>query len=247
MRETLLMSFTKGYAESNLYSGKSSTVAKLLSSVNISSGKIYTNSGKSTLAVGMNMTLAVGKYSSSGNEQDRFVSDAILFNNYWKDQLRRTIILEDVQTHKGLTASLVHMRFKVVVRVIDDTGSSSLLLFDDLVSISPMANNAINSSKSMDGVGDLQTPVLDTAKSSRFSNVANIPFNIEESPKTTDGTAKGNGTNANGKGSYKETENYGGDSRSGKRTIIDLDDFDEEASIAKRNKKVIQVQLEPKD
>ncbi|GJR04280.1 hypothetical protein Tco_0527264 [Tanacetum coccineum] len=32
-------------------SGKSSTVAKLLSSVNISSGKIYTNSGKSTLAV----------------------------------------------------------------------------------------------------------------------------------------------------------------------------------------------------
>ncbi|GKE03593.1 replication protein A 70 kDa DNA-binding subunit B [Tanacetum coccineum] len=25
------------------------------------------------------------------------VSDAILFNNYWKDQLRRTIILEDVQ------------------------------------------------------------------------------------------------------------------------------------------------------
>ncbi|GJU35466.1 cell division cycle 20.2, cofactor of APC complex-like protein [Tanacetum coccineum] len=37
-------------------SGKSSTVAKLLSSVNISSGKIYTNSEKSSLAVGMNMT-----------------------------------------------------------------------------------------------------------------------------------------------------------------------------------------------
>ncbi|GJY18893.1 replication protein A 70 kDa DNA-binding subunit B [Tanacetum coccineum] len=35
--------------------------------------------------------------------------------------------------HKGLTASLVHMRFKVVVRVMDDTGSASLLLFDDLV------------------------------------------------------------------------------------------------------------------
>ncbi|GJY91971.1 hypothetical protein Tco_0507753 [Tanacetum coccineum] len=46
MRETLLMSFTKGYAESNLYSGKSSTVANLLGSVNISSRKIYTNSGK---------------------------------------------------------------------------------------------------------------------------------------------------------------------------------------------------------
>nr|GEZ86165.1 replication protein A 70 kDa DNA-binding subunit B [Tanacetum cinerariifolium] len=35
--------------------------------------------------------------------------------------------------HKGLTASLVHMRFKVIVRVIDETWSASLLLFDDLV------------------------------------------------------------------------------------------------------------------
>ncbi|GJZ63308.1 putative reverse transcriptase domain-containing protein [Tanacetum coccineum] len=45
----------KCYAD-ELFSGKSSTVAKLLSSVNISSGKIYTNNGKSTLAVGMIMT-----------------------------------------------------------------------------------------------------------------------------------------------------------------------------------------------
>ncbi|GKF00523.1 hypothetical protein Tco_0023873, partial [Tanacetum coccineum] len=48
------------------FSGKSSTVAKLLSSVNISSGKIYTNSGKSTLAVGMNMT-------NSGNALEHFI------------------------------------------------------------------------------------------------------------------------------------------------------------------------------
>ncbi|GKB12069.1 hypothetical protein Tco_0845992 [Tanacetum coccineum] len=61
MRETLLMSFTKGYAESNLYSGKSSTVAKLLNS-----GKIYTNSRKSTLAVGINMT-------NSGNALEHFI------------------------------------------------------------------------------------------------------------------------------------------------------------------------------
>ncbi|GKB20764.1 RNA-directed DNA polymerase, eukaryota, reverse transcriptase zinc-binding domain protein, partial [Tanacetum coccineum] len=46
MRETLLMSFTKGYAESNLYSGKSS------SSGNLGSGRD---------------TLTVGKISSSGN------------------------------------------------------------------------------------------------------------------------------------------------------------------------------------
>ncbi|GJR37555.1 amino acid transporter AVT1C-like protein [Tanacetum coccineum] len=49
-----------------IVSGKSSTVAKLLSSVNISSGKIYTNSGKSTLAVGMNMT-------NSGNALEHFI------------------------------------------------------------------------------------------------------------------------------------------------------------------------------
>nr|GEU63993.1 replication protein A 70 kDa DNA-binding subunit B [Tanacetum cinerariifolium] len=98
-----------------------------------------------------------------------------------------------------------------------------------------------------DGVGDVQTPVLDTIKSSRFSNVANIPFNIEESPKTADVATKGNGTNANGEGSSKETKNDGGNSGSGKRTIIDLDDFDEEALIAKRNKKDLQVKLEPKD
>ncbi|GKE50080.1 putative reverse transcriptase domain-containing protein, partial [Tanacetum coccineum] len=47
-------------------SGKSSTVAKLLSSINISSGKIYTNSGKSTRAVGINMT-------NSGNALEHFI------------------------------------------------------------------------------------------------------------------------------------------------------------------------------
>ncbi|GKA18671.1 replication protein A 70 kDa DNA-binding subunit B [Tanacetum coccineum] len=97
-----------------------------------------------------------------------------------------------------------------------------------------------------DGVGDLQAPLLDTAKSSRFSNVANIPFNLEDSPQTADGTTEGNGTNTNGEGCSKETENDGGDSGSGKRTIIDLDDYYEKPAVAKRNK-VIQVKLEPKD
>ncbi|GKD32001.1 hypothetical protein Tco_1242779 [Tanacetum coccineum] len=59
MRETLFKMFDQS-------SGKSSTVAKLLSSVNISSGKIYTNSGKSTLAVGINMT-------NSGNALEYFI------------------------------------------------------------------------------------------------------------------------------------------------------------------------------
>ncbi|GJX57538.1 hypothetical protein Tco_0287435 [Tanacetum coccineum] len=61
--------YIRGESSSQIYclsSGKSSTVAKLLSSVNISSGKIYTNSGKSTLAVGMNMT-------NSGNALEHFI------------------------------------------------------------------------------------------------------------------------------------------------------------------------------
>ncbi|GKC11332.1 replication protein A 70 kDa DNA-binding subunit B [Tanacetum coccineum] len=208
--------------------------------------------------------------------------------------------------HKGLTASLVHMRFKVVVRVMDDTGSASLLLFDDLVfnltngeqchkliqehgpnyddyfppELNVLVgkrvlwrfqytndhienNNFLYQVKLLsvdeamvtrfkkdfilqDGVGDLQTPLLDTAKSSRFSNVANIPFNLEDSPQTADGTTEGNETNTNSEGCSKETENDGGDSGSGKRTIIDLDDYYEKPAVAKRNK-VIQVKLEPKD
>ncbi|GKE74432.1 hypothetical protein Tco_1536473, partial [Tanacetum coccineum] len=52
-------------------SRKSSIVVKPLSSVNISSGKIYTNSGKSTLAVGMNMT-------NSRNALEHFISNNIL-------------------------------------------------------------------------------------------------------------------------------------------------------------------------
>ncbi|GJR47899.1 ribonuclease H-like domain, reverse transcriptase, RNA-dependent DNA polymerase [Tanacetum coccineum] len=77
-----------------------------------------------------------------------------------------------------------------------------------------------------DGVADLQTPLLDTAKSSRFINVANIPFNLEDSPQTADGTTEGNGTNTNGEGSSKETENDGGDSGSCKRTIEDITPYE---------------------
>ncbi|GJX66279.1 denticleless protein homolog isoform X2 [Tanacetum coccineum] len=69
-----------------------------------------------------------------------------------------------------------------------------------------------------------------------FSNVANIPFNLEDSPQTADGTTEGNETNTNSEGCSKETENDGGDSGSGKRTIINLDDYYEKPAVAKRNK-----------
>ncbi|GJT03066.1 replication protein A 70 kDa DNA-binding subunit B [Tanacetum coccineum] len=290
------------------------------------------------------------------------VLDAIPFNNYGKDQLRRTIILEDVHiiqkkkvfdrndmqkgrsqrerkvkgtghrecTHqtpknrvdkestKGRSTikapekgqKIIQLQyilqFKVVrFDVMDDTGSASLLLFDDLVfnltngeqchkliqehgpnyddyfppelnvlvgkrvlwpfqyTNDHIENNNFLYQVKLLSVDEamltsfqkgfhlrdtllLEAPLLDTAKSSRFSNVANIPFNLEDSPQTADGTTEGNGTNTNGEGCSKETENDGGDSGSGKRTIIDLDDYYEKPAVAKRNK-VIQVKLEPKD
>ncbi|GJR39366.1 replication protein A 70 kDa DNA-binding subunit B [Tanacetum coccineum] len=170
--------------------------------------------------------------------------------------------LWNCRVHKGLTASLVHMRFKVIVRVIDDTRSAYLLLFDDLVfylTNGEQCHKLIQTHgpnyddyfppelNVLDAEDDLHTPVLGTANSSRFSNVANIPFNIEESLKAADGTSNGNETNQNVEGSSSGTKNDGADSGSGKRTIINLDDFDEEAAIAKRAKHVIQVKLEPAD
>nr|GEX42286.1 replication protein A 70 kDa DNA-binding subunit B [Tanacetum cinerariifolium] len=98
-----------------------------------------------------------------------------------------------------------------------------------------------------DAENDFHTPVLGTTNSSRFSNVANIPFHIKESPISADRTTKGSGTNRTGEGSSRGTENDRENSGSGKQTIINLDDFDEEAAISKRLKHVIQVKLEPKD
>nr|GEV68724.1 protein fizzy-related 2 [Tanacetum cinerariifolium] len=81
--------------------------------------------------------------------------------------------------------------------------------------------------------------MLGTANSLRLSNLANIHFNIKESPISADGTAKGSGTNRTGEGSSRGTENDRENSRSGKQTIINLDDFDKEAAISKRLKERI--------
>ncbi|GJR53406.1 putative reverse transcriptase domain-containing protein [Tanacetum coccineum] len=224
------------------------------------------------------------------------VSDAIPFNNYGKDQLRRTIILEDVQESMGHVVIILQLckvkYFNAKPSVSPAMYSTKLYLNDDIQEIATFRQsndtiavyysvkkehhaddffkgasedcweykagtiayfiakfhkNFISENgwdllgcKTVDGVGDLLTPLLDTAKSSRFSNVANIPFNLEDSPQTADGTTEGNGTNTNGEGCSKETENDGGDSGSGKRTIIDLDDYYEKPAVAKRNK-VIQI------
>nr|GEW63951.1 replication protein A 70 kDa DNA-binding subunit B [Tanacetum cinerariifolium] len=244
--------------------------------------------------------LACKKYGRSAKEAD--TDESLSSGKRAKNQQ-----FWNCRIHKGLTVSLVHMRFKVIIRVIDETGSASLLLFDDLVfkltngeqchtliqkhgpnydDYFPLELNVLVGKRVLwrfqytyehiknnnylcqikllsvneamvtrfkqdfileDDENDLHTPLLGTANSSRFSNVANIPFNIKESPISADGTAKGSGTNRTGEGSSRGTENDGENSGSDKRTIINLDDFDEEAAISKRLKQVIQVNLEPKD
>nr|GEV98466.1 hypothetical protein [Tanacetum cinerariifolium] len=72
-------------------------------------------------------------------------------------------------------------------------------------------------------------------------DVDNIPFNLDESPLNADGSSKGNESYEDGEGSSKATEEDRGDSGSGKRIIIDLDDYDEEAAIAKRGKNSCKV------
>ncbi|GJX16083.1 replication protein A 70 kDa DNA-binding subunit B [Tanacetum coccineum] len=81
----------------------------------------------------------------------------------------------------------------------------------------------------------------------KFNTVDSFPFNTDETPKSVDGSSKRNGINEDGQGSSKAIESDEGYSGSGKRTIIDLDDYDEDGEKAKRVKKVVQVKVEPKD
>ncbi|GJW80747.1 hypothetical protein Tco_0144722 [Tanacetum coccineum] len=203
-------------------------------------------------------TLAFGAVLHSANSQNDkhdvigtvvSVLDAIPFNNYGKDQLRRTIILEDVVQYFNAKPSVSPAMY-----------STKLYLNDDIEEIAAFRQSQAAGRWMSNGdrfkmdfilirmvlLGDLQDLLCWTGKSSRFSYGSNIPFNLEDSPQTVDGTTEGNETNTNGEGCSKETENDGGDSGSGKRTIIDLDDYYEKPAVAKRNK-VIQVKLEPKD
>ncbi|PWA96428.1 replication protein A 70 kDa DNA-binding subunit B [Artemisia annua] len=199
--------------------------------------------------------------------------------------------------HNQITA--VGMRFKVIVRVIDDTGSASLLLFDDLVKklcgvtchnlikqygedhesyfpseLNVMVgkqllfrfhytdynmnnNNHVYQVKMMSeeeivinafktdfiteepvNAAEMQTPVLSAVKKSKFSSGENIPFNIEATPPT----AKG----------IQDSGDDTGSSRSGKRTIIDLDGYDDSKQEAKRlqtegDVQLVEVKKEPKE
>ncbi|GJT19277.1 replication protein A 70 kDa DNA-binding subunit B, partial [Tanacetum coccineum] len=145
--------------------------------------------------------------------------------------------------HKGIKETGVGIRYKVIIRVIDDTGSASLLLFDDLVfkltsikcytllneygldyddyflmELNNMVGKTmlfcfqysdynINNNHHVyqvqkiaedqtmiemfkkdfleQGAGsDVQTPLLKSGSSSKFSSSDIVPFNIEETPKS---------------------------------------------------------------
>ncbi|GKA24313.1 hypothetical protein Tco_0710346, partial [Tanacetum coccineum] len=100
-------------------SGKSSTVAKLLSS-----GKIYTNSGKSTLAVGMNMT-------NSGNALEHFIPNKSTQTTGEKMTIHGSEITTHVRhsrlmdefvkfaTKEGESLDSVHERLTTLVNIMD--------------------------------------------------------------------------------------------------------------------------------
>ncbi|PWA68382.1 replication protein A 70 kDa DNA-binding subunit B [Artemisia annua] len=203
---------------------------------------------------------------------------------------------------KEITA--VGMKFKVIVCVIDDSGSASFLLFDDMVyklcdvqchilikqygpdhedyfpselnimvgkkglfrfeytSFNMNNNNHVYQVKMMseeaaiiemfekdfiikDAADQLETPEVTAANSSKFAVGETVPFNIEETPNN--GKAiEGSG----GKG--KGIEGFGGHSGNGgngKRTIIDLDQYEEvEPEPSKKGKnELVQVKIEPKE
>ncbi|GJT12443.1 hypothetical protein Tco_0859485 [Tanacetum coccineum] len=170
----------------------------------------------------------------------------------------------------------VCMRFKVIVRVIDATGSASLLLFDDfgvfklsdeqcvhlirqhgenyddyfseelnvlvgkrLLFRFHYTDDHINNNNHVYQVKmlsqdeamitmfkkdfileepevDLQTPVPSNANSSRFTNVDNIPFKLDETSKSSYVATKGNASHVDGEHSSMEIESDAGGSGSGK-------------------------------
>ncbi|GJV88349.1 zf-CCHC domain-containing protein [Tanacetum coccineum] len=194
--------------------------------------------------------------------------------------------------HKQVTAVGIKVfMYKVIVRVIDETGSASLLLFDDLVykltsvqcytlirqygedydDYFPSKLNGLIGKKLLfrfhytafninnnnhvyqvqrisqdeamidifkkdfieDQVDDIQTPLLNADGSRKFITGDNIPFNLEDTPNSAKGIA------------FSEVESSS--SGSGKRTIINVDDYNEADEADKRAKKLIQVKVERKE
>lgn len=84
---------------------------------------------------------------------------------------------------------------------------------------------------------DVQTPEMTATNITKFKNVENIPFNIEETPTSVKGTqssAGDSGIQASG----SDTSSSG----NAKRSFIDLDDYEQDNE-AKKTKSV-EVKIE---
>lgn len=88
--------------------------------------------------------------------------------------------------------------------------------------------------RSQEAADQLQTSEVTAANSSKFRSGQNVLFNMEETPN-----------------SAKVVQGSAGDSRNGgngKRTVIDLDEYDEKDQKPKRGKnELVQVRIEPEE
>nr|GEV86549.1 hypothetical protein [Tanacetum cinerariifolium] len=184
------------------------------------------------------------------------ISYAIPFNNFRPDKIRRTLIIKDVKPDEiKRTMILEDVEYKVIIRVINDIGSASLLLFDDIdFKLSgvqcytlikqcgkdyddyfPSELNGIVGKKLLfrfyyndyninnnNHVYQVQRRSQDEA----MINVFKKDFISEDAVNDLQTSLS------------KNTISF----RSGKRTIIDLEDYNKPNEEAKRGKKIVQAQ-----
>nr|GEW92912.1 replication protein A 70 kDa DNA-binding subunit B [Tanacetum cinerariifolium] len=148
-------------------------------------------------------------------------------------------------------------KYKVIVRVIDDTGIASLLLFDDM--INKFVGIPCYKLKEKDGVNaedifheELTTNIVEDndmfqiptptigASMSKLQYQDSLPFNIKETPKSKVKELMGLNVVIVGNGNEHASNSaasVSGGSDKGKRNVIDLDEYDKEEASAKRSKK----------
>ncbi|GJW15910.1 hypothetical protein Tco_0020043 [Tanacetum coccineum] len=120
--------------------------------------------------------------------------------------------------HKGMSS--VVPKYKVIIRVIDDTGSCCLF------AIMRIRINAVDESPLKFGYQDM------------------IPFNIEQTPESVKGVQSAVGASS----SKEQSIGISSINEKEKRVVIDLENYAEDESDAKKAKKsMVQVKVEKED
>ncbi|GKD80777.1 replication protein A 70 kDa DNA-binding subunit B, partial [Tanacetum coccineum] len=145
-------------------------------------------------------------------------------------------------------------KYKVIVRVIDQTGSASLLLFDDMISkmvgvpcyklkeqYGANAENTFpeeltNNIDDDDDVLETPAPTVGT-KHSKLQYQDSLPFNLEVTPPSAKGKECASSAKGNEDHQVDKAAVFVGSNGNGKRIVIDLDEYDDEAASANRAKK----------